>query len=50
MTKNRRNLRIQIELKRKEMIQCGKKYGLDHHKTLYTSKELDILINKFLKK
>ena len=45
-----------IEKARKEMIQCGIKYGLENEKTILLSKKLDILLNQlgsssmFLKK
>ena len=36
-----------IEKARKEMIQCGIKYGLKNEKTILLSKKLDILLNQF---
>ena len=35
-----------IEKARKEMIQCGIKYGLENEKTILLSKKLDILLNQ----
>ena len=36
-----------IEKARREMIQCGLKYGLESEKTLMLSRKLDILLNQF---
>ena len=36
-----------IEKTRREMIQCGIKYGLKNEKTILLSKKLDILLNQF---
>lgn len=36
-----------IEKARREMIQCGIKYGLKNEKTILLSKKLDILLNQF---
>ena len=41
-------LQNKIENKKKELIQLVAKHGLDHDKVLLFSRDLDILINKFM--
>ncbi|ADU31958.1 aspartyl-phosphate phosphatase Spo0E family protein [Evansella cellulosilytica] len=49
MAESRESLKTKIEDKRKEMIENGNEYGLNHRKTVTNSIELDSLIAKFLK-
>ncbi|PGL73896.1 transcriptional regulator [Bacillus sp. AFS054943] len=37
-----------MENKKKELIQLVARHGLDHDKVLLFSRDLDILINKFM--
>ncbi|MGW8903918.1 aspartyl-phosphate phosphatase Spo0E family protein, partial [Heyndrickxia sporothermodurans] len=39
----------QIQVKREEMIQLGKRYGLTNDKTIFCSQELDELLNEYQK-
>ncbi|MGF2711023.1 hypothetical protein BWGOE3_16700 [Bacillus mycoides] len=41
-------LHNKIEHKKKELIQLVARHGLDHDKVLLFSRDLDILINKFM--
>ncbi|EJQ48014.1 MULTISPECIES: aspartyl-phosphate phosphatase Spo0E family protein [Bacillus] len=41
-------LHNKIENKKKELIQLVARHGLDHDKVLLFSRDLDILINKFM--
>lgn len=41
-------LQNKIETKKKELIQLVARHGLDHDKVLLFSRDLDILINKFM--
>ncbi|MGR5979857.1 aspartyl-phosphate phosphatase Spo0E family protein [Bacillus cereus] len=41
-------LQNKIENKKKELIQLVARHGLDHDKVLLFSRDLDILINKFM--
>ncbi|EEM97014.1 hypothetical protein bthur0013_15240 [Bacillus thuringiensis IBL 200] len=41
-------LQNKIESKKKELIQLVARHGLDHVKVLLFSRDLDILINKFM--
>ncbi|SCC13128.1 Stage 0 sporulation regulatory protein [Bacillus mycoides] len=41
-------LHNKIEHKKKELIQLVVQHGLDHNKVLLFSRDLDILINKFM--
>ncbi|MBE7118964.1 Spo0E family sporulation regulatory protein-aspartic acid phosphatase [Bacillus cereus] len=41
-------LHNKIEYKKKELIQLVARHGLDHDKVLLFSRDLDILINKFM--
>ncbi|KAB2455016.1 aspartyl-phosphate phosphatase Spo0E family protein [Bacillus sp. CH126_4D] len=43
-----RKLHNKIENKKKELIQLVARHGLEHDKVLLFSKDLDILINKFM--
>ncbi|QQZ08137.1 aspartyl-phosphate phosphatase Spo0E family protein [Heyndrickxia vini] len=38
-----------IQVKREEMIQLGKRYGLTNDKTIFCSQELDTLLNEYYK-
>ncbi|MGM0844376.1 MAG: aspartyl-phosphate phosphatase Spo0E family protein [Bacillota bacterium] len=42
-----KTIRYRIEIKQKQMLQIGVKYGLTDHRTVKSSQELDKLITKY---